>query len=94
MKDFNPAFTLGAGPDRSLNQPENNLLDEEGKRRYQSIVGATMYLAHQFPPWNGPDIRVNVSPTRGSICCGSRSIFKIFDMRKIAFLIKGFFWWT
>ena len=50
MKDFNPAFTLGAGPDRSLNQPENNLLDEEGKRRYQSIVGAAMYLEHHFPP--------------------------------------------
>ena len=50
MKDFNPAFTLGAGPDRSLNQPENNLLDEEVKRRYQSIVGATIYLTHHFPP--------------------------------------------
>ena len=27
-----------------LNQPEINLLDEEGKRRYQSIVDAAMYL--------------------------------------------------
>ena len=45
MKDSNPAITPGAGPERSLNQPEENLLDEEGKRRYQSIVGATMHLA-------------------------------------------------
>ena len=45
IKDCNPAFTPGVGPDLSLNQPEKNLLDEEGKRRYQSIVGATTYLA-------------------------------------------------
>ena len=45
MKGCNPALTVGAGPDFSLNQPKKNLLDEEGKRRYQSIVGATLYLA-------------------------------------------------
>ena len=45
MKDCNPAFTPGAAPELSLNQPENDLLDEESKRRYQSVVGATMYLA-------------------------------------------------
>ena len=45
MKDCNPAFAPEAGPELSLNQPEKNLLDEEGKRRHQSIVGATMYLA-------------------------------------------------
>ena len=44
MKGCNSAFTTGAGPECSLNQAENNLLDEEGKRRYQSIVGASMYL--------------------------------------------------
>ena len=42
MKDCNPAFTPAAEPERSLNQPEKNLLDEEGKRWYQSTVGATM----------------------------------------------------
>ena len=36
-----------------------------------------------LPPWNGQDIRINVSPTRGSIFGGSRSILKIFDMRVI-----------
>ena len=45
MKDCNPAFTPGAGPELSLNQPETNLLDEKRKGRYQSIVGGTMYLA-------------------------------------------------
>ena len=45
MKGCNPAFIPGAGPELSLDQPGNNLLDEEGKRRYQSIVGAAMYLA-------------------------------------------------
>ena len=45
MKGCNPAFTPGVGPELSLNQPERNPLDEEGKRRYQSIVGAPMYLA-------------------------------------------------
>ena len=44
MKDCNPAFTPGAGPELSLNQPENDLLGEEGKQRYQSIVGPTMYF--------------------------------------------------
>ena len=46
MKDCNPAFTPGAEPELWLNQAEKNLLDEEGRRRYQSIVGATMYLLH------------------------------------------------
>lgn len=44
MKGCNPAFTLGAGPKLSLNQPENILLGEESKRLCQSIVSAAMYL--------------------------------------------------
>ena len=44
MSDCTTAPTLE--PERSLNQPDKHLLDEEGKRRYQSIVGATTYLAH------------------------------------------------
>ena len=36
MRDYNPAYTPGVGPELSLDQPEENLLDEEGKRRYQS----------------------------------------------------------
>ena len=46
MKDCHLAFKPGAGLELLLNQPEKNLPDEEGKRRYQSIVGATMYLLH------------------------------------------------
>ena len=38
MKDCNPAFTPGAGPELSLNQPENDLLGEEGKQRYLSLI--------------------------------------------------------
>ena len=44
MKGFNLAYTLGVGPELSLNQPEEKLLHEE-KRRYQVITGAVMYLA-------------------------------------------------
>ena len=44
MKDCHLAFKPGAGLELLLNQPEKNLPDEEGKRRYQSIVGASMYL--------------------------------------------------
>ena len=33
------------GPELSLDQPKENVLNEEGKRRYQSIKGAAMYLA-------------------------------------------------
>ena len=45
MNRWNLAFTPGAGPEHSLNQPEKNLLDKEGKGRYQSLLGAAMYLA-------------------------------------------------
>ena len=38
------------------------------------------------PPWNGPDVRVNASPTRDSNCWGSRSIFQILD-EAIRFLV-------
>ena len=43
MNDCTTALTLE--PERSLNQPDKHLLDEEGKRRYQSIVSTTVYLA-------------------------------------------------
>ena len=41
----NPTYTPGVGPELYLDQPEENLLNEEGKRRYESITGAAMYLA-------------------------------------------------
>ena len=63
MKGCNPAFTSGAGREVSLNQKEKNLLDEKGKRRYQSIVGATMYFAQV----SGHDILYAVNKlTRGT----------------------------
>ena len=46
MRGCNPAYTPGVGPELSLDQLEENLLKEEGKRRYQSITSATMYFAH------------------------------------------------
>ena len=45
MPDCNPAYTPGVGPELSLDRPEENLFNEEGKRQYQSITGAAMYLA-------------------------------------------------
>ena len=45
MTNCNIAFTSGVGPEISLDQPADRLLDEQGKQRYQSIVGALMYLA-------------------------------------------------
>ena len=44
MRGCNPAYTPGVGPELSIDQPEENLLNEEGKRRYQSIADAAMYL--------------------------------------------------
>ena len=37
-------YTPGVGPKLSLNQPEKKMLDEEDKKRYQTITGAVMYL--------------------------------------------------
>ena len=45
MTNCNVAFTPGVGPEISLDQPVDGLLDEQGKQRYQSITGALMYLA-------------------------------------------------
>ena len=45
MKGCNPAYPPGVGPESSLNQPEEKLLNEEEKLRYQAITGAAMYLA-------------------------------------------------
>ena len=45
MKNCNVAFTPGVGPEISLDQPAERLLDEQGKQRYQSIADALMYLA-------------------------------------------------
>ena len=48
MRGCNPAYTPGVGPELSLDQPEENLVNEGGKRRYQSITGAAMYLTQIF----------------------------------------------
>ena len=47
MRGCNSVYTPGVGPELSLDQPEENLLNEEGKRRYQSITGAAMYLVQE-----------------------------------------------
>ena len=39
-----PLFTTGVGLELSLIQPEDKMLDAEGKQKYQSITGALMYL--------------------------------------------------
>ena len=45
MTNCNVAFTPGDGPEISLDQPADRLLDEQGNQQYQSIAGALMYLA-------------------------------------------------
>ena len=44
MTNCNVAFTPGVGPEISLDQSADRLLDEQGKQRYQSIAGALVYL--------------------------------------------------
>lgn len=55
MKDCNLAFTPGAGPEVSLNQPKKNLLDDEGKQQHQSIIVTAIYLG-QVSPIDRPSI--------------------------------------
>ena len=45
MEGCNPAYTPRVGPELSLNQPGEKLLDGEEKWRYQAITGVVMYLA-------------------------------------------------
>ena len=45
MEGCNSAYTPGVGPELSLNQLQEKLLNEEEKRWYQGITGAVMYLA-------------------------------------------------
>ena len=44
MKGCNPAYAPGVRLKFSLNQPEEKLLNEEEKQRYQAITKAVMYL--------------------------------------------------
>ena len=39
MRGCSPVYTQGVGPELTLDQPEENRLNEEGKRRYQSVTG-------------------------------------------------------
>ena len=45
VRGCNLAYTPGVGPELSRGQPQENFLNEEGKRRYHSITGTAMYLA-------------------------------------------------
>ena len=45
MEGCSPAYTPGVGLEMSLKQPEEKLLNEKEKRRYQAITGAVMYFA-------------------------------------------------
>ena len=48
MKGCNSVYKSVVEPELSLNQPEEKLLDEEDKKRYQSITGTVMYLGQIF----------------------------------------------
>ena len=45
LRGWDPAHTAGVRPELFLDHPEENLLNEKGKRQYQSITGAAIYLA-------------------------------------------------
>ena len=45
MSECKPTNTLGYGPELSNQQPDETLLDEEEKKRYQGIVGCLMYVS-------------------------------------------------
>ena len=45
MRGCNRTYTPGVVPELSVDQPEENLLNEKDKRRYQPITGAAKYLA-------------------------------------------------
>ena len=45
MTNWNVALTPGVGPEISLDQPADRLLDKQGKQQYQLIAGALLYLA-------------------------------------------------
>ena len=45
MQDCRPLGTPGYGKELSLVQPEESLLDDEAKRRFQAIFDSTMYLS-------------------------------------------------
>ncbi|CAB1120117.1 unnamed protein product [Ectocarpus sp. CCAP 1310/34] len=45
MGSCKPLSTAGFGPELSVKQPEETLLNAEGKQRYQAIIGSVMYLA-------------------------------------------------
>ena len=49
MRGCHSAYNPGVGPEMPHDQPKENLLNEESKRRYQSITDAAMYLAQVCP---------------------------------------------
>ena len=45
MKDCNPVSTPSTGAELSLDQPTDTLLDEDGTKLYQSMLGSLLYLS-------------------------------------------------
>ena len=45
MKDCNPVSTPSTGAELSLDQPTDTLLDEDGVKLYQAMVGSLLYLS-------------------------------------------------
>ena len=44
MSECNPVYTTGTGPELSVTQPDDNLLNSEAIKLYQAIVGSVVYL--------------------------------------------------
>ena len=49
VEGCNPAYTPGVGPELSLNQPDEKVLNEEKKRHYQAINGAVHVFRTSHP---------------------------------------------
>ena len=45
MKDCSPVSTPSTGAELSLDQPTDTLLDEDGTKLYQSMLGSLLYLS-------------------------------------------------
>lgn len=46
MESCNPMYMPGVGKELSLHRPEEKLLNEEDKERFQVMAGSVMHLGH------------------------------------------------
>ena len=80
----NPAYTPGVVPELSLNQPEEKVLNEVEKRRYQAITGAVYVFrtSHPLPyPLCGQSAGEGYAQARESPHEGGQAFASLLDQR-------------